>query len=171
MLSDNDARWRWTSSDQWRVLQHMCSHIYDINGYSRPYIWCMCIIGIIVYHVTEWRSRFLAHHRIRRCGSVRGSDIYRMICRTLVVGTSLILLLSSVINSLVFLNVLGSIKMGATVAKYTPQVYMNWKRQCTVGFSIKQICLDMSGATLSFLQMTLIADDKRTCWGCYSVDL
>lgn len=42
-----------------------------------------------------------------------------------------------------------------TIVKYIPQVWVNYKRQSTVGWSIYPILLDISGGTLSIAQLVL----------------
>ena len=42
-------------------------------------------------------------------------------------------------------------KAAITLVKYMPQVYLNYKRQSTVGFSAVQIMLDFAGGSFSFL--------------------
>jgi cystinosin len=51
----------------------------------------------------------------------------------------------------------GFVKMSITLVKYTPQVYLNWKRKSTEGFSLPGVLLDISGGVLSFLQMFLMS--------------
>jgi cystinosin len=46
-------------------------------------------------------------------------------------------------------------KLAITVVKYTPQAYMNYKRQSTVGWSIYNILFDLSGGILSLGQLIL----------------
>lgn len=46
-------------------------------------------------------------------------------------------------------------KLVCTVVKYIPQVWVNYKRQSTVGWSIYPILLDISGGTLSISQLVL----------------
>lgn len=50
---------------------------------------------------------------------------------------------------------LGYVKVVATLVKYCPQVYLNYKRKSTVGWSIWQILLDFIGGILSFLQLII----------------
>lgn len=50
---------------------------------------------------------------------------------------------------------MGIGKVIITFVKYTPQVYLNWKRKSTFGWSIHNILLDFTGGTLSFLQIFL----------------
>ncbi|XP_035774206.1 cystinosin homolog isoform X1 [Anopheles albimanus] len=57
-----------------------------------------------------------------------------------------------------FLYVLSYVKLSTNLIKYFPQVYMNFKRKSTVGFSISNRFLDMGGGILSLLQMIL------NCW-------
>ncbi|KAL1023084.1 hypothetical protein UPYG_G00036220 [Umbra pygmaea] len=47
------------------------------------------------------------------------------------------------------------IKLGVTLVKYIPQAYMNYKRQCTEGWSIGNVLLDFTGGSFSLLQMFL----------------
>ena len=47
----------------------------------------------------------------------------------------------------------GYVKAAITFVKYTPQVYLNWKRKSTVGWSIINVWLDFWGGFLSFIQM------------------
>ena len=49
----------------------------------------------------------------------------------------------------------GYVKIIATTVKYCPQVYMNYKRKSTVGWSIWQILLDFTGGILSLLQLVI----------------
>lgn len=44
------------------------------------------------------------------------------------------------------------IKVGSSVIKYMPQVYLNWKRKCTLGFAIDMALLDISGGTACYVQ-------------------
>jgi len=53
---------------------------------------------------------------------------------------------------------LSYIKLTLTFIKYCPQVYLNWKRKSTVGWNIINILLDLTGGTLSILQLLL------DCW-------
>jgi len=49
------------------------------------------------------------------------------------------------------------VKLSITLLKYIPQAYINFKRKSTIGWSIENILLDISGGILSFLQMFLDA--------------
>jgi cystinosin len=53
----------------------------------------------------------------------------------------------------------GYIKLLVTFIKYIPQAYLNFRRKSTVGWSIHQILLDISGGVLSLAQ--LILDSSR----------
>jgi cystinosin len=48
---------------------------------------------------------------------------------------------------------LSSIKAIITLIKYAPQVYLNYKRKSTIGWSIENIMLDFMGGFFSNLQM------------------
>jgi len=46
----------------------------------------------------------------------------------------------------------GYSKAVITFVKYMPQVFLNWKRKSTVGWSIENVLLDFSGGFFSFAQ-------------------
>ena len=50
---------------------------------------------------------------------------------------------------------MGYLKLTFTVIKYSPQVYWNYKRKSTKGWSIFNVLTDSGGGTLSLLQMIL----------------
>ncbi|XP_052863590.1 cystinosin homolog [Anopheles cruzii] len=54
-----------------------------------------------------------------------------------------------------FLYVLSYVKLSSNLVKYVPQVYMNFKRKSTEGFSISNRIVDLIGGLLSLLQMIL----------------
>ena len=49
----------------------------------------------------------------------------------------------------------GYCKAAITLVKYMPQVYLNWKRQSTVGWSLENVMLDFLGGAFSFAQLTI----------------
>ena len=53
--------------------------------------------------------------------------------------------------------VMGYAKACITFVKYLPQVYLNWKRKSTVGWSLGNVILDFTGGLFSFLQMWIDA--------------
>lgn len=59
------------------------------------------------------------------------------------------------ITWLTYLYYFSYIKLGVTLVKYIPQVYMNYKRQSTEGWSIGNVLLDFTGGSFSLLQMFL----------------
>ena len=65
---------------------------------------------------------------------------------------------SPAIDALYFLSY---VKMAITFLKYLPQVYTNYARGSTVGWSIGNILLDFSGGVLSTLQLVLDCADTR----------
>ena len=52
-------------------------------------------------------------------------------------------------------SIMGYFKLSISFLKYLPQFYWNYKRKSTVGWSIINIILDMTGGLFSFLQMGL----------------
>lgn len=49
----------------------------------------------------------------------------------------------------------GYCKALITLVKYMPQVYLNWKRKSTVGWSLANVLLDFTGGAFSFAQQGL----------------
>ena len=74
---------------------------------------------------------------------------------TLGAAITLILSIFGVVNWLDFLYLLSYIKLGLTIVKYIPQVYMNYKRKSTTGWSIINVMLDFAGGVFSIMQLLL----------------
>ncbi|KAA0186653.1 Cystinosin [Fasciolopsis buskii] len=75
---------------------------------------------------------------------------------------------AGVFTWLTFLYNISYVKLFITLVKYIPQAVMNCRRRSTVGWSIGNICLDMTGGLLSILQMFIIAynfDDYGSVFG------
>ncbi len=47
--------------------------------------------------------------------------------------------------------VMGYAKAAITFVKYCPQVYLNYKRKSTVGWSLANVMLDFTGGSLSLI--------------------
>lgn len=60
-----------------------------------------------------------------------------------------------VFNALDFLYGLSIVKLGVSLIKYVPQVYLNFKRKCTVGWNIWNVLLDFTGGSLSVTQQLI----------------
>ncbi|GAU89611.1 hypothetical protein RvY_02143 [Ramazzottius varieornatus] len=74
--------------------------------------------------------------------------------------TTIILLLLSVTHVILWLDYLyyfSYVKLTITLIKYLPQVWMNYKRKSTVGWSIGNVLLDFTGGTLSIAQLFITA--------------
>mmetsp|Transcript_7560 Transcript_7560/g.20969 ORF Transcript_7560/g.20969 Transcript_7560/m.20969 type:complete len:409 (+) Transcript_7560:73-1299(+) len=71
------------------------------------------------------------------------------------VGGALMSAFKMHINWLDYVYVLSLCKIAVTLVKYTPQVYLNWKRKSTAGWSVWQGLLDLTGGFLSNLQLVL----------------
>ncbi|KAI0975669.1 putative cystinosin [Xylaria arbuscula] len=79
-------------------------------------------------------------------------------CIVLVACGSLVVLFGSNSQTWEWLDViylLGTVKAVLTVVKYTPQVWLNYRRKSTGGLSILQFTLDLGGALLSILQLVI----------------
>ncbi|RHY74216.1 hypothetical protein DYB34_013661, partial [Aphanomyces astaci] len=72
-------------------------------------------------------------------------------------------------TTLNFLYLLSYVKLGATLVKYIPQVYLNHARRSTVGYSIYGVLVDFLGSILSIGQLVMdgaVTDD----WSAISGD-
>jgi len=77
---------------------------------------------------------------------------------TIAAGITLVLSLVGIVPWLDFLYLLSYIKLMLTVVKYIPQVYMNYLRKSTLGWSIINVMLDFAGGVFSIMQILL------DCW-------
>ena len=48
---------------------------------------------------------------------------------------------------------MGLMKVAISFVKYLPQVYLNWSRKRTTGWSLENVILDLLGGFFSFLQI------------------
>lgn len=60
------------------------------------------------------------------------------------------------------ISVFNTLQVIMTAIKYIPQAFMNCKRKSTVGWSIGNILLDLTGGVLSFAQMAVQSIDQNT---------
>lgn len=79
-----------------------------------------------------------------------------------------ILVMFNDFSKLDYLYFFSYVKLVITIIKYVPQAWFNYQRKSTVGWSIGNILLDLTGGLLSILQMILLAgnfDDWTTIFG------
>lgn len=82
------------------------------------------------------------------CRIILSLTVGALVTYSIIVGFNLVLGL----NWFDVLTFASFIKVGSSVIKYMPQVYLNWKRKCTLGFAIDMAILDISGGTACYLQ-------------------
>lgn len=70
-------------------------------------------------------------------------------------GVCLVLTIFGIVSWLNFLYLLSYIKLVLTIVKYIPQVYLNYQRKSTKGWSIVNVMLDFTGGVLSIIQIIL----------------
>jgi hypothetical protein len=70
--------------------------------------------------------------------------------------TNGLLLFRHIESTYLFAEQLGIFKTGISLCKYVPQVYMNYRRRSTLGWSIESVLLDFTGGLFSLFQ--IIAD-------------
>lgn len=76
--------------------------------------------------------------------------------------------IGGLIHWLDFLYYCSYIKLAITLIKYIPQAVMNYRRKCTIGWSIGNVLLDFCGGLLSMLQMLINGynfDDWNSIFG------
>jgi len=112
------------------------------------------IIQILIYdrggqRVAKWAIAFMTI-------AVFASGIFAILC------------VAHKYSWLSFLYFLSYVKLTITIIKYIPQAWFNFKRKSTVGWSIENILLDLTGGVLSILQMVILSvnyDDWVSIWG------
>jgi len=75
---------------------------------------------------------------------------------------AVVLLSETWIDWLTYITLLSYVKVVISIWKYCPQVWMNYQRKSTDGWSISNVLLDFSGGLLSVMQLCLdaaLADD------------
>jgi cystinosin len=70
-------------------------------------------------------------------------------------------------NWLWLIDVFNSIQVLMTAIKYIPQAVMNFRRKSTIGWSIGNILLDLTGGVLNFGQMGVQSVDQHTLVNFY----
>ena len=85
----------------------------------------------------------------------------------LLISDRLYLTLNGFISWLDWLYFLAFIKLLITLFKYIPQVYLNYKRKNTHGWSIGTVLFDLFGGIFSVAQMILLAWDHND-WSALS---
>lgn len=78
--------------------------------------------------------------------------------------TLLTLTILGAMTWLTFIYYFSYVKLLTAVTKYSPQVYLHYKRKTTFGFSMGGVLLDMTGGAFSIIQMLLIAYNYSD-WG------
>ena len=72
-------------------------------------------------------------------------------------------------NWFTFIYFIAMTKLAATFVKYPPQIAANYRLKSTIGFSVSQLLLDMTGSVLSLLQLVLdcyfSGEDWSGIWG------
>jgi len=94
----------------------------------------------------------------KRDPSQRVSTFNRIVISTLValiIGSTLRTAFSQTRTWLDLLYFLSYIKLYVSFAKYLPQAFINYKRKSTVGWSIINILLDLTGGIMSLAQLVL----------------
>ena len=67
----------------------------------------------------------------------------------------------SIFSILDWFYFISFVKIGITCLKYVPQVLLNYKRKCTVGWNITACIMDITGSSLSALQLILDANNAH----------
>ncbi|XP_042885537.1 cystinosin homolog [Penaeus japonicus] len=90
----------------------------------------------------------------------RVSTTCRIISAVLILSALIGCVVVPLVDSLLWLDLLywlSYIKLIITAIKYTPQLWENYQRKSTAGWSIYQVILDFTGGSLSLVQMFLLA--------------
>jgi len=129
-------------------LSHISIEIFDV---------IFAVHGCIITVVIAWQY---FHYTQRSSWFVGWSRHGRLACICLWVISFFVTLLLLYHSSLpivwiVFLRVYGHVKIAVTLLKYPPQLYLNYTRSSTSGWSVGYSWLDISGGSLCILSMCL----------------
>ncbi|CAI5468071.1 unnamed protein product, partial [Closterium sp. Yama58-4] len=97
----------------------------------------------------------------------RGGQRVSWTCKTISLGVWLFALLSSLHSSLHhdwlgLVTTFNYIQVVMTTIKYIPQAWFNWQRRSTVGWSISNVLMDLTGGTASLLMMFVQSIDQSS---------
>uniref|UniRef100_A0A915BHD3 Cystinosin homolog n=1 Tax=Parascaris univalens TaxID=6257 RepID=A0A915BHD3_PARUN len=143
----------------YNVLMYFDSNIQDIYEETHPHSHIPVLLNDVVFAV---HALFACIVTALQCFFYqRGGQRVSYVCATissafiLFAVVSFVLTMVNVINALQFITFLSYIKMGATLCKYFPQAFFNFKRKSTVGWSIGNVLLDFLGGSMDICQMIL----------------
>lgn len=66
---------------------------------------------------------------------------------------------------------MGIVKVVISFVKYIPQVYLNWSRKSTEGWSLENVMLDLLGGSFTFIQIVLDKMDTGEAGGTFDGSL
>ncbi|KAJ5078799.1 cystinosin [Anaeramoeba ignava] len=141
--------------------KHILSIYYDDHpGSPRPVQINDVVFSLLAVSLTLWQiiQCFIYHRGKQKLSLIA---IILIILQWILIVIMLTLSLTKILGWMIFLNFLGGIKIVATIIKYTPQAWMNYKRKSTIGWSIMNVILDFTGGCLSILQMIDSIDKKN----------
>ncbi|KNE65396.1 lysosomal Cystine transporter [Allomyces macrogynus ATCC 38327] len=135
--------------DQYRARNNGASNLVAPNDVVfAVHAWIMTIVT----GIQAWRYHDKATHSLS------------VMCKVVIlaamgsIATFLIaMVVKPSIEELDLMNFLGSWKLGMSLIKYLPQMFMNYRNKSTAGWSIHNILLDATGGTLSLVQLFLDA--------------
>ncbi|CAI5530944.1 unnamed protein product [Closterium sp. Naga37s-1] len=97
----------------------------------------------------------------------RGGQRVSWTCKAISLGVWLFALLTSLHSSfhhdwLGLVTTFNYIQVVMTTIKYIPQAWFNWQRRSTVGWSISNVLMDLTGGTASLLMMFVQSIDQSS---------
>ncbi|CAI5968562.1 unnamed protein product [Closterium sp. NIES-64] len=101
------------------------------------------------------------------CTIAEGGQRVSWTCKAISLGVWLFALLSSLLSSfhhdwLGLVTTFNYIQVVMTTIKYIPQAWFNWQRRSTVGWSISNVLMDLTGGTASLLMMFVQSIDQNS---------
>ncbi|CAF0970262.1 unnamed protein product [Didymodactylos carnosus] len=156
------------------ILGHFCYSVFNVGLYSSPEVQLEYfhlhphgVIPVLLNDVVFGCHAVIACLiTIFQCLFFeRGAQRVSYITRVIMCILGLFLLISTIVSlsthnklqTLTLLYFYSYVKLLITCIKYIPQVYFNYRRKSTVGWSIGNILLDFTGGAFSLLQMFMLA--------------
>lgn len=123
---------------------------YKRAVYQRVSFWCKILLGTVliaalILLALAWRNE----------AALSAHDLFNLVAQSPAAG-----LLGAANGELLFIDILyllSYVKLALSLLKCLPQLYLNFARRSTRGWSIVNILLDFTGGALSLLQITLDA--------------
>jgi len=138
-------------------LGYLFYSIYNLYGYyaesfiAKSQIHTSDVLFAVHGFVLVCLHYALVMYYPRKDNRVQG--LWLAICLAILITVGVYYLVTAKLPETILL--MGLMKVVISFIKYVPQVYLNWKRKSTKGWSLENVILDLTGGVLSFIQIII----------------